>query len=304
MLLNFSASPPLESGEISSSRVLLHDVFDYYRRRFWQWFSITAPTSIMAAIVLLIADEWIRETYRYIPWDVIQWYKVWHWGAFAEAFIFRFGSFFLAWLLGAFSLGAIATRISNIDDSEGSWRTDSHQRAREHFSALFLVALFTFVAYWVGAGLLEFVGLAITREVGWRHFAPYYLAFLLLSLVIVGSVISWFGMAIPLVVRGDIGAWAALRKSIQISNGYEGLLFLLVIESLVGSYLGWYATHYGLQLVVPVAFRHTSWYGWLAYFVSVLASAAVQPPMFIGFSLLADRALSPALSFPSTQESP
>jgi hypothetical protein len=94
-------------------------------------------------------------------------------------------------------------------------------------------------------------------------------------------------MAIPLIIREGVGAWSAIKKSLKLSNGYEIFLFLLVIESVVSSYLGWYATHYGLMFLFPASMRYTAWYGWLVYFVSILASAAVQPPMFIGFSMLA-----------------
>ena len=99
---------------------------------------------------------------------------------------------------------------------------------------------------------------------------------------------SWFGAAIPVLLRGGISAWPALKKSYKLSNGCEFFLFMLVIESLVGSYVAWYAVYYGLPLVVPAQFRYTAWYAWGAYVAFILASAAVQPPMFIGFSLLAD----------------
>jgi hypothetical protein len=62
----------------------------------------------------------------------------------------------------------------------------------------------------------------------------------------------------------------------------------LVIQSVVGSYLAWYAVLYGLALVVPPYLRRTDWYGWGVALVAVLAAAAVEPPLFIGFSLLAE----------------
>jgi len=68
----------------------------------------------------------------------------------------------------------------------------------------------------------------------------------------------------------------------------------LVVESLAGSYVAWYAVHYGLSFVFPVQLRYTAWYGWLVYSVSILASAAVQPPLFIGLSLLAGNEGKPA----------
>ena len=75
----------------------------------------------------------------------------------------------------------------------------------------------------------------------------------------------------------------------KLSNGYEGSLFLLVIDSVVGSYLACYAAIYGVALVFPPHLRYTSWYGWIVLLVGVLAAAAFEPPLFIGFSLLAEQ---------------
>ena len=121
---------------------------------------------------------------------------------------------------------------------------------------------------------------------GWARFSRFNYEASFVGVVVVSSIVSWFGMAIPLILAGDSGAWAALRKSLKISNRYEIFLSLLVCESMVGSYLAWYAVHYGLKFLFPAQLRYTAWYEWLVYFVTILASAAVQPPMFIGFSLL------------------
>src|SRR5258708_26291807 len=119
--------------------------------------------------------------------------------------------------------------------------------------------------------------------------------------VIVASIVSWFGAAIPLVLRTKIAVWAALKRSVELSNGYEWALFLLVVESMVGSYIGWYAVHYGFRLLLPDSLRYTAWYGWVVYIVALLASAALEPPIFIGFSLLADPELNSASSSPAFQ---
>jgi hypothetical protein len=280
--LNYPSVPPAEAGHIPRARGLLNEVFVLYRQQFGRWFAITAPTSLAAAVVLLMADQQVRAIFRNIPHGQV------HIVELAEAGLLRFGGFFVAWLLGAFALGAVATTVSNLNvDDDEVWRYDSHQQAREHLGPLLLVALLTFCAFIAGIWAVGVVTFAIVRVAGWTRFSRFNLETVLLGYVIVSSIVSWFGMAIPLILRGNIGVWSALKRSLQLSNGYEFFLFLLVIESLVGSYVGWYATHYGLALIVPAHIRYTIWYGWMVYFVGILASAAVQPPMFIGFSLLA-----------------
>ena len=286
MDVSFPPEQPFEAGGISRSRRLLSEVFVLYRQNFPRWFAITAPTSLAAAFVLLMADQQIKAIFKSIPQGQIPF----HLAELAETLIVRFGAFFIAWLLGAFALGAIATAVGNFDaDNEEVWVPDSHQRTREHIGAVFVIALFTFCGMIVGMLGVGIVTSAIVRMVGWVRFSRFSLAAGLAGYVVVASILSWFGTAIPLIVRGNIKVWPALKRSLYLSNGYEALLLLLIVESLVGSYVGWYAVQYSFALFAPISFKYSAWYGWTLYFAAALASAAVQPPIFIGFSLLAER---------------
>ena len=284
MDLDFRAVQQLDVGDIARRRVSIHDVFVVYQQHFGRWFAITTPTSLTASLVLYLADEHVRTIFRNSS-------RIWvgpHIADLALAGALRFGSFFLAWLLGCFALGAISSAfIEPSRDDENVWYHDSHQRAREHLGALLVVALLTFCAFAAGGLAFGFIELMFFRVAHWSHFSELNYPIVLAGVTVIASIVSWFGMAIPLILREDIGAWSAMKRSVKLSDGYEVFLFLLVIESVVGSCVGWYATHYGLVLLFPASVRQESWYGWLIYFVSILASAAVQPPMFLGFSLLA-----------------
>ncbi len=257
-----------------------------YRSQFSRWFAITAPTSLVAAFVLYFAGEQIKVIFSGIPRGSIQDY----YGEILEASILRFGAFFLSWLLGCFALGAIATEVSGLGrkDDESVWKNDSHQVTREHFGSLTLIALITFSALLVGIGVAQMLEFAAARAVGWSRFAPFFYVTTLVGMLVAATNASWLGLAIPLILRGNIGVWAALRRSVELSNGYEGALFLLLVESLSGPYLAWYGLHYALTILVPAALRYNGWYGWAVYVASILTSAALDPPLFLGFSLLAD----------------
>jgi MFS family permease len=263
---------------------LLRQVFVLYRQQFRKWFAITAPTSIVAAFVVRMCGQQVSTMLEGIPRSQLQY----HFAEVAETVLLRFVGFFLVWLLAAFVLGAIAASVGNLDPEDSEvWRHDSHQRAREHFGGIFLISLITFGAALVGEFLVGFVVYAIIRVVGWKNFSQFTSIAAILGSVAVASLLGWFGMAIPLIIRGNTGTLAALKRSVKLSDGYELFLFLLVIQLVAGSYESWYAAHYCLMLVIPSALRFTSWYGWAVYLLSILASAAVEPPMFIGFSLLA-----------------
>jgi hypothetical protein len=282
---NYSIVQPVELGGAPLPRLLLKDVYRVYTDQFRRWFGITAPTSVLASMVLLMADQRIRAIYQGIPRGEIP-YQM---GKVAETVMLRYGSFLISWFLGCLALAAIATVANGLDkgDVKDVWISDSFQRAREHLGPLVLAAILTSGVFLAGVAVVEFAIFALAGEVGWTHFSRFIYGASFAGIVVVTSIVSWFGMGIPLILAQHIGAWAALKRSLKISNGYEAFLSLLVCESIVGSYVAWYAVHYGLTFFFPAQLRYTPWYGWLVYFVTILASAAVQPPMFIGFSLLA-----------------
>jgi hypothetical protein len=289
---NYLVVQPVEFYGPPRPRLLLKEVYGVYASQLPRWFAITAPTSVLASIILLMADRKIREIYGSFPISQILFHNL----EVAETGVLRYGSFFLSWFLGCFALAAIATVANGLNrGEEGSvWISDSFQRAREHFGVLFLTAIVTFSIFLAGMAGVEFILFASIRLVGWARFSRYDYGAYFFGTAVAASIVSWLGMAIPLLLAENIGVWAALKKSVKLSNGYEGFLFLLVVESLAGSYAAWYAVHYGLTFLFPPILRQTEWYGWLVFFVSALASAAVQPPMFIGFSLLAVSERKPA----------
>lgn len=297
----YSSVPLAEVGNPDRPGSLLQQVHLLYRSQFVTWFGITAPTSVLASVVILVADRRIKEVFRGMPRGEIQF----HLGDMAGMLVLRFGSFFISWLLGCFALAAIATlvggRNNEGDDSDGAWKHDGHQRAREHFGAILVAAFVTFLAFlagMVGAAFLEF---AATRLVGWSHFSRFIYLATVGGYIVVASIVSWLGMTIPLILEGNTTVWLALKKSVELSGGHEGALFLLVVESVLGSYLAWYATSSVLAFLLPDHLKYAVWYSWLVYGVAVLATAAVEPPIFIGFSLLANPEFNPR-SFPLSQQ--
>lgn len=191
-----------------------------------------------------------------------------------------------------------------VESDGAAWISDRHQRAREHLGGIFAVALITFCLSLAGLALSEFVQSAAVRVVGWRRFSRFSYATALIAVVTIASVVSWLGAAIPLLLRGETRLSAALKRSVELSSGYEGALFLLVVESVAGAWIAGYGTFYALRLVVPSVLRSTVWYSSAAILVAVLASAAVEPPLFIGLSLLADPEQLNASSFPRSQHPP
>ncbi len=295
---NWQPASQAEAEALPRPGFLLQRVHDLYRDQFRRWFAIMAPTSVLAAIVVFLSDQRVKEIFRSIPRGETRY----HSGEFVEGLALKLGGFFVSWLLGCFALAAIAAVVHGLDkdDPDIVWKHDSHQRAREHFGALLLAAMVTFCAFGAGMAVAEFVQLAAAKLIGWSHFSRFFWLASVMSVVVVASIVSWLGATIPLILRGNNSVWTALKRSVEVSSGYEGALLLLVVESLVGSYLAWYATYRGLRMVVPDHLRDTLWYGYGVYSLAVLVTASVEPPLFIGFSLLADPEQLNRSSFPRT----
>jgi hypothetical protein len=258
-----------------------------------------APTTLLAGVAFLWADSGIRRIMRGIGvFELLN-----HRDKVIEAIVLRFGSFFVTWFLGCFALASIASVVNRLGDSDDtSWIPDRHQRAREHLGSVFVAALITFSAFLAGNALSELVQNAAVRVVGWPRFSRFSYAAGLVGYVTVATLISWLGASIPLLIRGDTKVWAALKRSLELSSGYEGALFLLVVESVAGTLVAGYATFHILHAFVPSQFGYTPWYGWGVNLTAILASAAMEAPLFIGLSLLADPEFHNALSLPGAQQ--
>lgn len=78
------------------SQDLLRRTYQLYRTNFRTWLAITAPASILATAVVIMADDKVRAiSYAVSPRDYVD-----GWREMLEAFLIRYGAYFLAWLSG------------------------------------------------------------------------------------------------------------------------------------------------------------------------------------------------------------
>jgi hypothetical protein len=269
-----------------SARALLQTVHHLYGKHFGRWFAITAPASVLASIVFLLCNDKATAILNSLPRGVEMLNHPWE---MAESALLRLCGFFYSWLMACFVLGAIATVFKNVQSEypEQAWIGDSYEAARENLRSLFTVAALTFAAAWAGTIAASLVGAAAGILGGPKHYlATAYIAGGAGYVLLLGA-LSWFGMAIPLVLWDGLAGGAALKRSVRLSDGHEAYLLLLTLESVAASYLTFLAVRYMAATLLTWYPLNWEWTSWLVTSIAILASAAVEPPMFIGFSLLA-----------------
>ena len=114
---NNSHELQVEAKPTPQPSLLLRSVHKIYHQQFRRWFGIMAPTSLLAAIILVLADQGVKAIMRAIPPQE----TFFHSRDIVVAVAIRIGGFLLSWLLGAFALAAIATAVNDLDaEHEGA----------------------------------------------------------------------------------------------------------------------------------------------------------------------------------------
>jgi hypothetical protein len=210
-----------------------------------------------------------------------------HRGEIAESVLFRVAGYFFAWFVGCFALGAISSALRSLNQpqDDADFLRDGYREARAHLLPLFAVASTTFAIALAGYAAIVLGG-AAAGIAGKEHaVATSYIGATLIAILVL-AVLSWFGMAIPAVLGEKLYAWPAIKRSLKLTDGYEGYLLFLVLESVLASYSGYYLLRYAVGLLLSRYSLNWDWMQWLVFGVAIAVSAAVQPPMYIGFSLL------------------
>jgi hypothetical protein len=86
---NYSTVEPVELLGASRPSLLLKNVYAVYASQFRRWFGITAPTSLLASIVLLMADQRtarFTEAFRAVRFSITGPKSLSHWWCVSEAF--------------------------------------------------------------------------------------------------------------------------------------------------------------------------------------------------------------------------
>ncbi len=210
---------------------------------------------------------------------------LWRLGDRALVAAFRVGGFFVAWFLSCFALAAVATVVGRLNrEEEGAWDGEVYERARARVWRLLSGAALTFLSLVMGLAVTMSIELALFFALRKGSLFRFNYFVTLIVVVLVTSAMSWQGLMFPMLVWDDVGPWRAMRRSYALAAGYRAHLASLVSESLLASYLAGLAVYYVFGFVAQRL--AIDWAGWLIFVAAILAAAAAEAPMFIGFSTL------------------
>lgn len=283
--MNYAAVPAVEDRP--STWALLHKVYCIYRDHHIKFATITIPAALFASFAITLSRLEGRYLSSKLTWNVEILQHPWE---LAQIFGVATLGFFLVWFFGCFAFAATASTVQSLapESIENLDISDGYSRARDCVRPIFVFAVLTFLmlgaAYYLSIWLAPRVaGKMPSAQTGHAAFFVVIYGTCLLAIAFV----TRYSLAIPKIVDRGGSAWRAMLSTAPMTDGYDGYLLLLVAESVLGTYLAQIVVFLTVQKVLQrTGMIDTAWSGWILILAVALGSALVQPPMFIGFSLL------------------
>jgi hypothetical protein len=275
--MNAGVLQPLSLGE------LLDRAFTLYRRHFWRLVGIMAiPSCLFIPIRFFVlrsnGNPFLRSK---APPQ-------------AHASMVSFGSLFLIWVIYSLAQGAVTYAAADLYLGRTSTVRGALSKIRRCFwkiiGLIFNVGIRVFGLMFliilcgaIGGGLLAAILYGGSMGVG------KFGAFLILGLVILGLGLGfWFSLrymvSMPAMLLEDIKGRVAIRRSVELSRGRRGSLFVAVLLGVVVSYAAAIAFQGPFYLAIALTNIRGQLPTWLALAMSVsstLGGAMAGPVLMI-----------------------
>jgi hypothetical protein len=270
---------------------LLDRAFTLYRRHLWLLVGIMAVPSAMGLVVGVLVEVINRTTLSgFEPLSASPEQAILFGATMVGGMVLVMVVYFVVY---AVALGAITLAVSEIYQGRMTTIREVYGQMRPRLGRLVLLM----VVMGLRAGLV-FVGLAILAGVAGRIVAgvtsPLVVPVVMLLAMLVGGVLVFFmvlrwGVAIPALVLEERRAGEAIRRSIELTRGRLGRVFLLVVCATIIAYAAmmifqgpFIAASVFAGPDTPAAF----WFAILGTVTGTVAAAFTGPIMIVGLALL------------------
>ena len=262
------------------------ETVDIYQQHFWFFFKLTLPAVTLAWLVGLAINFQIRALSR----EMLHGHHNGQYGIYVfEGLVLNLTRYLITWIVFSLLFGALCIATQMIERGTPPAVGDSVSAVRSRLGSLLRISLLLFgdcdrnsIRHEPGGGRSVFD----RRKIGLA--SPCAMASLIWDLL--------SGVSDPLALRPRDSRrdarWlpsveAPFFRSDELTEGKWLILIALLTKSIIGGYLSgmapfWVAGLMKLQLPSP----------WILPLISVAAVAAVEPILFIGFTLLYLRAAS------------
>ncbi|HTR23803.1 MAG TPA: hypothetical protein VMI10_07445 [Terriglobales bacterium] len=270
---------PIPLNQSVRAGEFIAEVIDVYGRHFWFFFKLTLPAVALSWLVGVVSDVPVKAILR----QVMQGRPDGRYGIYVfEGEIISLSRYLITWIVFSLLFGALCSATRTIESGATPSVHGSVDAVRARLRPLFRVSLLlcgiTAVVICIG-GLAE-------RGLFWAvyRFNLHPPLTTLISYGIISAallILSRFGLAIPAALLNCCSAWQSVFRSDELTESKWLILVALLAKSVIGGYLAgmspfWLARLLNLQLPSR----------WILPLASVAAVSAVEPILFIGFTLL------------------
>lgn len=249
--------------------------YELYAKRFWTYFRMALLPATIAlfvrSLVLLIAQQ-----LRGMGWLGHKW---------SLGTSLTLAEQGLYWVTSAFFFAAVAANVLSDEDGDSVPFSDAYSKARERLGGVIVVALIVWTLFIVTRGLALLAIFEVLQRVR-SHWIVQMIAFLL-PIWLIAGLLSRLGLAIPeLINNPKTSISAAIRSSIRKTENWEPFFMAFLAKSAILGYGAYWLGNSALDWLWGQGALNETSYPWAERLIYITIAAALEPPLFIAFSVL------------------
>lgn len=281
------SSPQYSMDDISGPGIktlnwayVLNQTYALYGKNFWKYFRIGVVPAIIAYLCGYLLRILTRRVLTSIPFPSKGWMAMGLANGWLRGAVF--------WTISAFFLAAIAASFEGMADGESPAIADAYTLPRRRLGTIVAIGLLTWTLFWLGRTL---TGLAISGFIRnanflkqrWLSEGLHYL-----MLVLVVGLIARFALAIPELMHDlTLSFGSTMKRSFQLTESWELFFMGFLIKSAIVGYGAYWITDKGLDWLWNYWTYNVDIFPWIERAVYIGIAAALESPLFIACSVLA-----------------
>lgn len=261
-------------------------VVSTYQKQSWFFIRLITPAVVITYVITKFVNNVIRQLSPHTYWRDLPQARLIE-VTLTSCFI-RLGQYVVSWLMFCFAFAAICSAVGQSQRGGTPSIGDSFTEFRGRTGLFLRLSLLLFVLFlgiqivWIGA-VMSSSALAYTHHFRMTRLENLLLTYALWYLGIL--VFSRFGLAIPAFLREGCSVGSAMFRSDELTEGQWLKLAVLLGKTAIGGYVAgmlpfWLAAWFLTGARVPWWFENA------LMVLSIAGVSAIEPMLFIGFTLL------------------